>query len=281
MTRYDIYALSTIEYFVGLSQRKKGPFLLIMGHWCVFRAATQVGFALLYALMFAVWCACREVRLANNPPFLAIPQHLTRRPFVVCCDAQHANFGASVSGDVDFGPQSVLPDHNTMALRWFRKWYRWLDPPWVALEMQRVAVSFAGWRIFSWAIHLPCSGVCCSCADLPERGLMRCRVGEEKKESKESKRQLPPVVRYFRMGGADGHKTENGCERLAAAVVHCLLLPPLLPRRKLCSLTWCWVCCCAQQHVSRRCLVHRCLVVSPIPLLCQGSSMNLNTNGSD
>jgi uncharacterized protein len=49
------------------------------------------------------------------------PQHLLMGPWT------HGGWGASFSGEVDFGPDAVLDDYNGYRLRWFDRWLKEID----------------------------------------------------------------------------------------------------------------------------------------------------------
>lgn len=49
------------------------------------------------------------------------PQHLLMGPWT------HGGWGASFSGDVDFGPDAVLDDYNGYRMRWFDRWLKDID----------------------------------------------------------------------------------------------------------------------------------------------------------
>jgi predicted acyl esterase len=171
---YDIYARSTVEFFTHLVNRKKGPHLLIMGPW------------------------------------------------------QHVGPEGHVAGDVDFGVNALIsgnlaPSVPSLARRWFD---RWVTP---AIDNPNKNIQAEEQSATSVEDLLPSvRGPHTSLSRIPPAVLAATVSANHpdalkygptpyvlpsslpRDRSMDEEGPLPPTVRYFRMGGGDGHKTSQG-----------------------------------------------------------------------
>jgi len=132
---------------------------------------------------------------------------------------QHVGPEGHVAGDVDFGVSALIsgnlaPTVTSLARRWFDRWAKGASPRRKPLQLkspkqktttlgdQTSPQSSSSSQETAWP-------------GLPVESLLRgpsvyVLPSSVPKERTEEDGPLPPPVRYFRMGGGDGHKTSQG-----------------------------------------------------------------------
>lgn len=224
---YDIYCRSTIDFFTHLVHVKKGPILLIMGPW------------------------------------------------------QHVGPEGHVAGEVDFGVNALVsgnlaPNMYSLSRRWFD---RWVTPatspepkkmtPQEKLEMAIRAAEQQQQQQQHQQQQSPPPSTTSLYAPLnthgPYTSLSRVSASHHpltvdrnhtslyllpaalpKDRANEPIEPLPPAVRYFRMGGGDGHRTTQGCLFHGGVWMQAPTWPPpgttyvnyFLERRALTTSSW-------------------------------------------
>ena len=229
---YDIYARSTIDFFTHLQPRKKGPILLIMGPWQHVGAeghvAGEVDFGVnalvsgnLAPNMFSLsrrWFD-RWVEPASQPQ----PRRMTKEEKLALTiqvaeeQQQKKEKGAGGDGGAAAGDEpasaggsgafersssSASPSHNN----------RLSSGSNVPPSPSSLMVTTHPRGPYTSLSHISGSSPSGSPPPLPLTSGPSLYIPPSMvpRQHVEPSQPLPPAVRYFRMGGGDGHKTSQG-----------------------------------------------------------------------
>ena len=200
---YDIYCRSTIDFYTALSQRKKGPMLLIMGPWQHVGAeghvAGEVDFGVnalvsgnLAPNMFSLsrrWFD-RWVDPATSPA----PRKMTpEEKLQMAIRAAEEQQGQGGEGEGKTSASSSSPSHNS-------------QPPTPTSLMVTTHPRGPYTSLSHFSASSPTSQPPLPLTSGPSLYIPPSTIPRERPSPHEP---LPPPVRYFRMGGGDGHKTSQ------------------------------------------------------------------------